>query len=85
MKKRIPAFITSLLLVCVLLLTPLLSIPVHGAVSYPLTSSDTEVADALDYLRGEQTTDGSIGGFSPSMAWTSTDVQWVRRSIVSSK
>ena len=67
MKRRFTTVI-SLLVACVLLLVPLLSAPVLGAVSYPLQNSDPEVADALDYLRGEQATSGSISDFSSS-AW----------------
>jgi len=67
MKRRFTTVI-SLLVACALLLVPLLSAPVLGAVSYPFQNSDSEVADALDYLGGEQDTDGSIGGFELS-AW----------------
>ena len=42
--------------------------PVMAAASYPLTASDNQVADALDYLRGVQSSDGSIGSFASS-AW----------------
>jgi len=43
-------------------------LPALAADSYPFQPSDFEVANALDYLRGEQNTDGSIGDFSTS-AW----------------
>jgi len=35
---------------------------------YPYTTSDPEVADALNYLRGQQGTDGGIGDFATT-AW----------------
>lgn len=66
-KKKIYA-LGSLLMVLVLVSTAVLSIPVLAQSDYPLQITDTEVANALDYLRGEQATDGSIGGFSAS-AW----------------
>jgi len=68
MNRRLTTVVNSLLAACVLLLALLLCTPVLGVGSYPLGSSDTEVAAALDYLRGEQDTEGSIGGFSSS-AW----------------
>ncbi len=42
--------------------------PAMAADSYPLQATDPEVADALDYLSGEQASDGSIGSFVDS-AW----------------
>jgi len=60
-------YVISLLVACALLLVPVLSTPVL-ADSYPFHTTDTEVADALDYLSGEQGTNGSIGGFGAS-AW----------------
>ena len=33
---------------------------------YPYSAGDSEVADALNYLRGQQGTDGSIGDFATS-------------------
>jgi hypothetical protein len=46
----------------------LLIAPVMAADSYPLQTTDPEVADALTYLSGEQASDGSIGSFVDS-AW----------------
>ena len=42
--------------------------PAMAADSYPLATTDPEVASALDYLRDEQVSDGSIGSFVDS-AW----------------
>jgi len=67
MKRRFKTIAISLPVACALLLGPVLSAPVL-ADSYPFHTTDTEVADALDYLSGEQGTDGSIGGFGAS-AW----------------
>jgi uncharacterized repeat protein (TIGR02543 family) len=39
-----------------------------SAADYPLDASDTEIEDAVGYLLDEQSSDGSIGGFSIS-AW----------------
>jgi hypothetical protein len=69
-KKRIGAFLGSLLLIFALILT-ILPIPIVVAYSdYPLSSSDNETASALDYLRNNQTIQGDIGGFGTS-AWAS--------------
>lgn len=68
MKRRFTTVVLSLFVACALLLVPLLGAPVLGATSYPFQTSDSEVADALDYLRGEQDSDGSISDFSTS-AW----------------
>jgi len=46
----------------------LLIAPVMAADSYPMQATDPEVANALDYLSGEQGSDGSIGSFVDS-AW----------------
>ncbi|MFC1871086.1 prenyltransferase/squalene oxidase repeat-containing protein [Chloroflexota bacterium] len=67
MNRKIRSRLIGVLLIFPLLLVPLLAQPVMTA-GYPLTASDTEVADALDYLRAEQDTDGSICGFVTS-AW----------------
>jgi len=58
----------SVLLIFTLLLPCLVTTPVMAAGPYPYTTSDSEVADALDYLRGQQGSDGSIGDFATS-AW----------------
>ena len=68
MKRRFTIAVVSLLVACALLLVPLLGVPVLAVDSYPLQTSDSEVADALDYLRAQQDTDGSIGTFGDS-AW----------------
>ena len=38
------------------------------AATHPLDTSDQQVADALDYLRSQQTSDGGIGDFATT-AW----------------
>ncbi len=66
-KKRIGAFLGSLLLILAFMLT-ILPITIVAYSNYPLSSSDTEIASALDYLRNNQTIQGDIGGFATS-AW----------------
>jgi len=66
-KKRIGAFLGSLLVIFAVILT-ILPIPIVAYSNYPLSCSDTEIASALDYLRNSQTTQGDIGGFATS-AW----------------
>jgi len=66
-KKRLVAFLGSVLLIFALILT-ILPIPIVAYSNYPLSPSDTEIASALDYLRNSQTTQGDIGGFATS-AW----------------
>ncbi len=39
-----------------------------GAMAYPMNATDTEIASALSYLRGQQGADGCIGSFATS-AW----------------
>ena len=68
MKKNFKSKLLSALLICALLLPSLFATPVLAAGPYPLTTSDTEVADALNYLRTQQGTNGSIGDFATS-AW----------------
>ena len=58
----------NLLLVLALISAMILPMSVVAQPDYPLNPTDTEVANALDYLRGAQTADGDIGGFSAS-AW----------------
>jgi len=70
--KRIVAFLGSLLLIFALILT-ILPIPIVAYSDYPLSSSDTEIASALDYLRNNQTIQGDIGGFGTS-AWATMAV-----------
>ena len=60
--------IIAVLLVCALLLPALLPLSALASTTYPLQPSDTEVASALDYLRGEQGADGCISDFATS-AW----------------
>jgi hypothetical protein len=58
----------NLLLIVSLVLPCLIATPAMASGSYPYTASDSEVSSALDYLRGQQGTDGKIGDFSTS-AW----------------
>ena len=57
-----------IILIFTLLLSCLITVPALAKDIYPLTTSDPEVTDALDYLRAQQGTDGSISDFSTS-AW----------------
>jgi hypothetical protein len=57
-----------ILLISALIFPSLLALPVVAVGSYPYTTSDPEVADALNYLRSTQTSDGKIESFSAS-AW----------------
>jgi len=68
MKRNFKLKLLSVLLVFTFLLPTLFATPVLAAGSYPLTTSDAEVTDALNYLRTQQGTDGSIGDFATS-AW----------------
>jgi len=55
------------LLLCAVM--SLLLVPMAGVVSgasYPLPPSNAAIQDALEYLRGQQGADGSIGGFGDS-------------------
>jgi hypothetical protein len=58
----------NLALVLALVSAMILPMSVAAQPDYPLDPTDTEVANALNYLRGEQTAEGDIGGFSAS-AW----------------
>ncbi|MBN1856314.1 MAG: terpene cyclase/mutase family protein [Dehalococcoidia bacterium] len=62
--SRIASFCLSASIVA-LLAAPL---GVLAAGSYPFDEDDSEITDALDYLRDAQDSDGSIGGFAIS-AW----------------
>lgn len=55
------------LLLFLLLVSSALVVPVLAS-PYPYVLTDTEVANALAYIRGQQAEDGSVGGFGPS-AW----------------
>ena len=59
--------------ICALLLASVFTAPVAAAGAYPFQTTDPEVAGALDYLRAEQGTDGSIGDFATS-AWVAMAV-----------
>jgi len=58
----------TLLLISALILPCLLITPVMAVDSYPLATGDSQVADALNYLRSAQTSDGKISDFGTS-AW----------------
>ena len=66
-RKRIGAF-AALLLVMALLSSAMIPKTAQAWTTYPLKVDDVEIVNALDYMRNQQTADGSIGGFSPS-AW----------------
>ena len=56
-------------LLLILILLPLYPTGMlHADSGYPLSPSVDAIQDALDYLRGQQSADGSIGGFADS-AW----------------
>ncbi len=70
-KSRTMAILNSLLcltMVMAALLPAIMAAPAGAWTAYPLQTSDTEIVDALDYLRDAQLADGSIGGFGDS-AW----------------
>ena len=56
----------SLLLICALLVLALMPLAALAYAPYPLQPADAEVANALNYLRGEQGADGSISDFAVS-------------------
>lgn len=69
MNSSLVTKLVSFFTVFILLLSSLpLVTPVVAADSYPIGTGDTEVASALDYLRGQQGADGSINDFATS-AW----------------
>jgi len=68
MIRTLKSKLLTMLLVLALLVPSVLAVPVQAVESYPLTTGDAEVANALDYLRAQQGTDGSIGDFATS-AW----------------
>ncbi len=67
-RRRIIACIVTLVVALTVTSASLFIAPVMAADSYPLQTIDPEVANALDYLSGEQASDGSIGSFVDS-AW----------------
>ena len=66
--KRRFRILSSLLVILALLSSVISPISVLAEPDYPLTPTDTEVDNALDYLYRQQSSDGSIGGFGTS-AW----------------
>ena len=70
MKPKIISQFVRLVVIFAVMMALLLIAPVMAADSYPLQTTDPEVADALNYLRNEQAldTDGSIGSFADA-AW----------------
>jgi hypothetical protein len=57
-----------ILLIFALLAPVLLAVPAAATTAYPYTTSDSEVASALDYLRSQQENSGRIDSFATS-AW----------------
>ncbi len=68
MKQRTVAQIVVSMIALAAVVVASIMAPVMAADSYPLQTAEAEVADALNYLRDEQNTDGSIGSFVDS-AW----------------
>ena len=68
MKWSFKSRLLCVFLIFASLVPALFATPVLSAGSYPLTTSDTEVTDALNYLRAQQGSDGKIGDFATS-AW----------------
>jgi uncharacterized repeat protein (TIGR02543 family) len=66
MRNAIVRHISAALLLLVSVL-PVLT-PAVAAADYPLSATDTEIEDAIAFLRDAQTSDGSVGGFVTS-AW----------------
>ena len=66
-RRKLAFTLTVIVLICTLIM-PGLAPPALAASSYPLQPTDTEIVNALDYLRDAQEDDGNIGGFGTS-AW----------------
>jgi len=66
-KRRLALVLGSFVLISGLI-SAALPAPILAYSNYPLSSSDTEIASALNYLRNSQTNQGDIGGFATS-AW----------------
>jgi len=58
--------VVSMLLVCAVLLLAMIAPAALAYAPYPLQTADAGVANALDYLRGQQAADGSISDFAVS-------------------
>jgi iron complex transport system substrate-binding protein len=67
MCKRRLTVLLSILLVSIMTLAIMVT-PAVAYADYPLQVDDAEITSALDYLRGIQAADGSIGSYSDS-AW----------------
>ncbi len=67
MYRRRLAVLLSILMVSIIALTVMVT-PAVAYSEYPLQADDAEITSALDYLRGIQAADGSIGSYSDS-AW----------------
>jgi hypothetical protein len=74
-QRTLVQIVISIIALAAAMASPIMA-PAMAADSYPLETTDPEVADALDYLRGEQATDGSIGSF--------VDSAWVAMAIAAS-
>ena len=61
MLSQIKTAVMSLFLVVALVATGLAGPAATAYSPYPLQAADTEVADALDYLRGQQAADEDAG------------------------
>jgi hypothetical protein len=70
-KSGVMAIFNSLLCLTIALaalLPAAMAAPAGAWTTYPLQTSDTEIVNALNYLRGAQGADGNMGGFGSS-AW----------------
>ena len=67
MYKRKLTALLSILMVTIMTLAIMVT-PIAAYADYPLQPDDAEIVSALDYLRGIQAADGSIGSYSDS-AW----------------
>jgi len=68
MTKIFKSKFLAILLISTLILPCLLATPAVAVVSYPYTTGDTEVTNALNYLRNQQDATGKISDFGTS-AW----------------
>jgi len=66
--RKVQFVVASLMVICALAVSMIIAPVAMAYTPYPLQTTDTEVANALNYLQGQQVADGSIGGFSNS-AW----------------
>jgi len=78
MYRRKFTVLLSLLLVTIITVATMVT-PAVAYTGYPLNTGDVEIADALDYLREIQASDGSIGSYSDS-AWAVMAIAAARKN-----